>query len=139
MAVAGSLRWAVEHAERLRPLLTSVPPAGRGVCARCHGRTRPEFPLCFPCRQIGLQVAHPCLTVVPVSLYRARSGLHSVLRLYKEGPDPARRRHFGDLVAGALARFLWEHGPCVAPDGWDRLVVVPSTRGRSGPDRKSVV
>jgi len=129
---AATVRRAVETTGGLAGVCTRVPPAGPDVCRCCHGRTRPGFPLCFPCGSVRRQVWRPCDRVAPISLYRRGDRLHVILRRYKDDPDAGRREWLSGQVGALVSRFLWEHGSCVAPGGWDAVAVVPSTTGRSG-------
>jgi hypothetical protein len=122
---------AVRESAPLAAACVPVPEAGGDVCGICHGWTRPGYPVCFSCRLTTGQVSWPCRRVAPVSLYRPGGTVHRALRGYKDGP-PATRAVLSRRVGALLARFLWEHGPRIAPVGWDGLVVVPSTTGRPG-------
>lgn len=130
----GSPAWAVRESELVAPALLAPPPDGPDVCAVCHGWARPGYSVCFACRLTLGSVRHPCRRVAAVSLYRPGGTLHHLLRGYKDGTGAAADVE-GDRVAGVLARFLWERGPELCPDGWDAVIVVPSTRPsrRSGP------
>ena len=129
--MAGTLAWAVQESAPLAGACIPAPAGGDDVCSLCHGWTRPGYPVCFPCRLTAGQVSWPCQRVAPVSLYRPGGTMHQALRGYKDGP-PATRAVLSRRVGALLARFLWEHGPRIAPAGWDGLIVVPSTTGRPG-------
>ena len=130
--MGGSLAWAVQESAPLAAACVPAPDAGHeDVCVVCHGWTRPGYRVCFPCRLTAGQVSRPCRRVAPVSLYRPGGALHRALRGYKDGP-PATRAVLSRRVGALVARFLWERGPRIAPAGWDGLVVVPSTTGRTG-------
>ncbi|HEX4540117.1 MAG TPA: hypothetical protein VH112_07700 [Acidimicrobiales bacterium] len=112
-----------------------VPARGPGVCAICHGCTRPGFSTCYSCAHVTGQVRRPCHQVVPMSLYAIPSGLHTTLRSYKDGGAADGRRRHTAFVASLLARFLFDHGDCLRRGrvgGWDFITTVPST-GRPGP------
>lgn len=112
--------------------LVIEPPTGADVCRRCRGWTRPGLDVCFPCRLVEAQVAHPCPRVAVASIYRRGSALHETLRHYKDGTG-RRRQVLARRVGAWASTFLWRRGPLLAPDGWDGVVVVPSSAGRPGP------
>lgn len=117
-------------------ILTSVPDAGPGVCDVCRGSPNPGFEICYSCEQAMGQVSRPCPTVVPFSLYRTQSQLWSVLRNYKDSPDPNVRARFSMQVAAFLGVALINHGDCIRGHcgDWDVITTVPSTSGkRIGP------
>ena len=132
MRSRGSPAWAADHSRD--PLSLAVPPpeAGPDVCGVCRGWARPGFGTCFSCRLTLGAVSRPCPRVRVVTVYRPGSPMHGLLRGYKDGSGRG-----GDVraarVAAVLARHLWQHAADIAPDGWDGLVVVPSTTGRRGP------
>jgi predicted amidophosphoribosyltransferase len=117
-----------------------VPAVAEGVCAICHGATGTDeqgrrYRLCESCNRTRRQVTRPLQLVVPVSLYVGGEQLHTVLRGYKDSPDPAARRRFQFQVAALLLRFLRDHGDCIraaAGREWDTLTIVPSSAGRAG-------
>jgi hypothetical protein len=116
----------------------SVPPAGPGVCALCHGPARDGRPECWCCRAVSSALGVDLVgspRVVPIGLYRSGDGLHRRLRGYKDAPAVAPRRHFARRLATYLEEFLEAHGRCVADAGasaWDSVAVVPSS-GRRHP------
>jgi hypothetical protein len=128
----GTVGWAVEESGVLEALRIPPPPPGPDVCGRCRGWTRPGHPLCFPCRLVESQVSAPCPRVAVVSLYRVGGALHQSLRRYKDGADTV-RRVVADRVAALAARYIWAELPGEVPEGWDGMVVVPSSAGRPGP------
>lgn len=77
---------------------------------------------------MAAQVRHPCPRVVPVSLYSIPGPLHNALAGYKRSPSPDARLVHAAAVVCLLARFLFDHGQCLAGrGGWDFLTVVPSS------------
>lgn len=123
-------------AEPQASILTPVPPAGPGICAICHGIPNPGYDTCYSCEQAMSQVTKPCTTVVPFSLYETGHQLWSVLRKYKDSPDPKVRDRFSTQVAAFLGMALIEHRGCLEETvgEWDLITTVPSTSGkRTGP------
>ncbi len=111
-----------------------APPAGPGVCRRCHGPTV-HGEECWCCRAVGRLLGQACgtgLRSVPLALCRPGDELHGALRRYKDSPALSARRHYAALLARLLQGFLLRHRPCLetAAGGWDALAVVPSS-GRS--------
>jgi phosphoribosylpyrophosphate synthetase len=93
--------------------------------------------VCFSCQEVGRQVSHPAVNVVPISLYALNSQLWHVLRYYKDGSGRSAEL-FATQVAAILARFTARHLRCVAAVlGGDPAVVtsVPSTRPEPRPGR----
>jgi adenine/guanine phosphoribosyltransferase-like PRPP-binding protein len=124
-----------EASEHLARLCSPVPTRGPGICAICHGCTRPEFSTCYSCARVTGQVRRPCHRVVPFSLYAIPGELHATLRRYKDGCGNGDRRRHTALVVSLLARFLFDHGECLGScraGGWDFITTVPST-DRPGP------
>ncbi|MGH9065072.1 MAG: hypothetical protein ACRD0L_14080 [Acidimicrobiales bacterium] len=112
----------------------AVPARGPGVCPACRGALRPGFSTCASCACVLSQVALPCRRVVPVSIYRVGGPLHQALRRYKDGPTAAVRRRHAVTTVALLARFVFDHGPCLAGGApWDLVTTVPSTSGGDGP------
>lgn len=112
-----------------------VPPAGQGICARCHNHPAPGFLLCYSCGQSARQVSRPCQLVVPISLYAIPSQLHHYLRHYKSGVYPRQQQEFSLKVVSLLCHFLGRHHHCIeaqAGRNWNVITTVPSTGGRSG-------
>ncbi|MGH9068136.1 MAG: hypothetical protein ACRD0J_11715 [Acidimicrobiales bacterium] len=125
-----------QRTEPLAALCCPVPGPGPGVCRLCRGPCRAGFARCRGCSLILSQVSRPCHRVVPVSLYRVPGPLHLALRRYKDGVAAAARHHDAVVVGAILARFLFDHGPCLhraAGGAWDLVTTVPSSRGRPGP------
>jgi hypothetical protein len=58
------------------------------------------------------------------------TGLYAALKQYKGQPNFISRRQQLRL-AGLVGAFLEHHGDCVAPDGFDVVVVVPSLQVRA--------
>lgn len=129
----GTIAWSVAEAAGLRALAPSAPPAdSTGCCRICRGWTGPGFDICFGCSATLSRVRHPCERVAVMSLCRAGSALHDLLRDYKDG-GPRTRAVLSARVAALAGAFLWREGPSMAPEGWDAVVAVPSTAGRAGP------
>ena len=89
--------------------------------------------MCTSCRDVAVALGRPLLPVTPVACVGGSSALYRALRQYKSGePDVAVRQ--AARLARLLDRFFTRHAACVAPDGLDVCVVVPSPRdGRPAP------
>lgn len=120
----------------------SVPTAGPGVCAMCHGPARDGRRECWCCRAVSSALGADlvgCPRVVPIGLFRTGDGLHAMLRGYKDAPAVAARRHFAWRLSTYFAEFLEAHGTCITDGGasaWNSVAVVPSSarcRHPSGP------
>ncbi len=123
-----------EVSEPLARFCRPVPARGPGVCAICHGCTRPGFSTCYSCAHVTGQVRRPCHRIVPLSVYAIPGGLHATLRRYKDGGVAEDRYRHTVFVASLLARFLFDHGDCLQggrAGGWDLITTVPSS-GRPG-------
>jgi hypothetical protein len=128
--------------ERLRgwvraqaPRLSAPQPAGRGLCATCHGPARPGHARCYQCG-LHAQCAPGSLAdlVVPLA-YAPKGGQHARnLWIYKSSQPDAAAARAG--LRALLVVFLHDHGPCVWPRAGmaapTHLAVVPSGRGRPG-------
>lgn len=115
----------------------TVPAAGPGVCAVCHGGPSPGREVCHSCAFTMAQVSYPTLNVVPVSLYEMPSRFWQMLRAYKDGSQPG-RAVFTLQIAAILARYTARHLRCVGGllGGVPDIVsVVPSTRPGWRPGR----
>lgn len=126
----------LEVAEPQAQILTRVPAVGPGVCDVCRGSPNPGFRTCYSCSAAIGQVTRACRAVVPFSLYRTPSQLWSVLRGYKDSPDPNVRLRFSVQVAAFLGVVLIHHGECIREryGHWETIATVPSTSGkRTGP------
>ena len=122
-------------AGRLANVCVPVPPAGKGVCERCHNHPKSDFRLCYSCWEVESQVSSPCHLVVPVSLYEVPSQLHQYLRDYKDSQDARVRHDFSAKVVCLLCYFLSQHKHCIeaaAGGGLNIITSVPSTSGRQG-------
>lgn len=129
----GTIAWSVTEASGLAWVAPPAPPGGEvESCRICGGWAGPRYDVCFSCSVSLSRVSHPCETVAVMSLCRAGSPLHDLLRDYKDGP-PRTRQVLSDRVAALAGAFLWRRGPELAPGGWDAVVAVPSTAGRGGP------
>ena len=127
-----TIAWSMRESAGLAVLAPPAPVAGTPEsCRICRGWAGARYDLCFSCSVTMTRVDHPCERVAVMSLCRAGSGLHDLLRDYKDGP--ARTREVLSMRVAALAgAFLWREGPSMAPEGWDAVVTVPSTAGRGG-------
>jgi hypothetical protein len=112
--------------------LTRVPPAGPGICSACHGVPNPGFSTCFSCSQSMGQVSRPIRSITPIAIFAPRDQLDTLLNNYKNSSSPRVRARGRARIAAIFARFLNNHGACVAPGGWDAITYVPSTQQRSG-------
>ncbi|MBA3736659.1 MAG: hypothetical protein H0W90_15960 [Actinobacteria bacterium] len=122
-----------DYTDPFRRTYTPPAPAGDGVCDVCHSVPGPGFPRCWSCDQSTGSVSRPLTVVVPISLYLVGEQLHSVLRGYKDSPDPGARRRYRLRVAATLHRFMRDHSECIeraAGNSWDVLTIVPSKHGR---------
>lgn len=125
---------AQEVAAPLANYCVPVPAQAPGVCRICHGCPNPGYPTCWSCSEVVSQIAYPCKTVIPVSLYRIPSQLHTMLKYYKSQRHP-HRNDFSVALIAVLASFLRIHGPCIEQAGgspWDIITTVPSSRIRPG-------
>ncbi len=88
--------------------------------------------MCTSCRDVAVALGRPLVPVTPVALVTGSSPLYRALRQYKSGqPDVALRQ--GACLGALLDRFFVRHGDCLAPDGLDLCVVVPSPLGGRPP------
>lgn len=112
----------------LQGLLRPVPPQVPGICQICRRPTRGTFPTCYSCDVTSGQVSRPLYRITPITLYETGGQVWHHLRNYKDSPDRAARERLTVTLLAVLVRFLGTHEACVAPDGWDAIVGVPSTR-----------
>lgn len=112
--------------------LTRVPPAGPGICSVCHGVPGPGFPTCFSCSESMGQVSWPLRCITPIAIFTPRDQLDTLLSSYKNSSSPPVRARGRARIAALFARFLDNHGACLAPGGWDAITYVPSTQQRPG-------
>ncbi len=78
----------------------------------------------------------PLKLIVPISLYRVREQLHTVMKDYKRSPSERVRERHRYQVAAILHRFLREHSKCIeqaAGGTWDTVTIVPSKEPRTEP------
>jgi hypothetical protein len=118
----------------LSTICRTVPRAGDGICASCHGCPNPGWSTCWSCDTVESQLSQPCPLIVPISLYQVGHQLHHQLRTYK-GPPSDMSRDFLIKTAAILGYFLQLHGPCIeraAGGPWDRITSVPSSTDREG-------
>jgi len=107
----------------------AVKPPGPGVCEICCTGIAVGYPVCFVCRDIQRQIDHPLSPITPISLTTADSQVYTALFQYKSGragPAVVHRHRLSAL----LSVFLRIHLGCLAPDGVDTVLVVPSLSGR---------
>lgn len=119
-----------EYALPLGATCVEVPPAQPGVCAVCHGCPNPGWSTCWSCDQVMSQVSRPCRLVIPVSLYKIPSQLHTDLAGYKRSTHPPVRQQSSRRIIAILCHFLQEHRPCIARAAggdWTTITNVPST------------
>ncbi len=89
--------------------------------------------MCTSCRDVALALGRPPVPVTPIALVTASSPLYRALRQYKSGEPGVASRQAARLAA-LVDRFFARHLDCLAPDGLDLAVVVPSPRdGRPPP------
>jgi len=125
---------AREIALSLASICTPVPPAGDGVCDRCHRPPSSGYSRCYSCSQVEQQLSAPCPLVVPISLTEVLGQLHYQLRNYK-GAESQMQRDFLIRTAAILGYFLHQHADCIAEaagGGWDVITSVPSSTERAG-------
>ena len=82
-------------------------------------------------------VTYPVERIVPISLMLKSGQLYHALRRYKWTTLPweaEAQQKYRVQLAALFARFIARHGGCIADpgDGWDSIVVVPSTRTAPG-------
>ncbi len=109
-------------AERLRG---AARDARRGVCRICAAGAAPGYSMCTSCRDVAVALGRPPLPVTPIALVNGSSPLYRALRQYKSGERDVASRQAARL-GSLLDRFLTRHAACIAPDGLDLCVVVPS-------------
>lgn len=117
-----------EAAAPLDGLLHPVPPVTPGICRVCHHVPGPGYPQCASCHRTTSQVSRPLQHVLPMTAFQTGGQVWHHLRYYKDARDPAVRETLLIPLLAVLTRFLQRHGRCVAPDGWDAITCVPSTR-----------
>jgi predicted amidophosphoribosyltransferase len=108
-----------------------VPPAAPGVCQICHSGPGLGYKVCLSCSQTTRQVSRCTRLVLPISLYRLPSQLHTFLRQYKNAPGSTA----ATVMAAALGLFAAIHQECITRylgGPVDVVTTVPSTRGRPG-------
>jgi hypothetical protein len=111
--------------ERATGLLQDGGDRRRVLCRICAADTAYGYSMCTSCRDVAVALERPPLPVTPIALVTGSSPLYRALRQYKSGePDVAARQaaHLGSL----LDEFFTRHATCVAPDGLEVCVVVPS-------------
>jgi hypothetical protein len=88
--------------------------------------------MCASCRAVAVSLGRPLIPVTPVALVARPSPLYRALRQYKSGEPDVAARQAARLVS-LLDRFFARHVECLAPDGLDLCVVVPSPLGARPP------
>lgn len=112
-------------AGRLIAACLAVAPPGPGICQVCFAGTTVRSPTCPTCRDVARQLGHGLVPATPISLVTKDNGLYRALRQYKSG-EPSVARNQARALSALLALFLRRHFPCVAPEGADMVLVVPS-------------
>lgn len=80
-----------------------------------------------------MQLGHHLVPVTPISLVTKDGSLYRALRQYKSG-DPTVARNQVRALSALVALFVRRHLTCLAPDGVDTVLVVPSVdRNRPPP------
>jgi predicted amidophosphoribosyltransferase len=106
-----------------------VEPVRPGICSVCHTFCDPGYSRCYQCEQDS----GPVDAVVPITYSENLSQMHTVLRGYKDGSDPAQRQFMGLRLAAILWWFLMQHERCVASAAglaepeFDVITTVPSS------------
>jgi len=103
----------------------AVKPPGPGICRVCCGPSDEARDLCTSCTKVERGVDRPLHPVTPISLTTRATGLYAALKQYKGRPNHLAFRQRNRL-AELIGSFLEAHRTCVAPDGYDTAVVVPS-------------
>jgi predicted amidophosphoribosyltransferase len=108
--------------------LIPAPRSGPDVCPVCHSWRLPACDLCSNCQQVVDTLSRPCLTVLPISLYRRPSNLRECLKYYKSDHQDLAGR-YGQLVGAVLSVTFELRGQALLrlTGGWDAVVVVPSS------------
>ncbi|MHB8241731.1 MAG: hypothetical protein ACYDHN_07040 [Solirubrobacteraceae bacterium] len=125
-----------EASETYASAMRNVPPAGEGICARCHCFIDPAFARCYKC---GQQVDWLDL-VVPITYSEDQGQMHLALRRYKSAPTKDAREFAAVRLLAILWRFLELHEHCMTNAlglvSFDVVTVVPSsTRTRDRASR----
>lgn len=102
--------------------------ARTGPCRICAARAAPGVSVCTSCRDVAVALGRPLLEVTPIALVTSASPLYRALRQYKSGEPQVAMRQAARLTS-LLDRFFTRHAECIAPDGLDVCVVVPSPPG----------
>ena len=119
-------------AGRLISSCVALAPPGPAVCRVCCAGTTPRSPTCPTCRDVGRQLGHHLVPVTPISLVTKDSGLYRALRQYKSG-EPSVARNQARALGALVALFVRRHLACVAPNGIDTVLVVPSVEQNRPP------
>lgn len=103
------------------------------ACGICRAPASAGYSMCTSCRDVAIALQRPLVPVSAIALVGTTSALYRALRQYKSG-EPGVAARQSQWLSGVLHRFAERHLRCVAPDGVDVTVVVPSSRdGRPGP------
>lgn len=103
----------------------AVKPPGPGVCRICCGPSEGVCEMCSSCRRVEHGLGRMLEPVTAISLTTKATALYAALKQYKGRANHVslrQRRRLADLVGS----FIERHGACVAPDGYDVTVAVPS-------------
>lgn len=84
--------------------------------------------MCTSCRDVAVALRRPPVPVSAIAFVDPRSALYRALRQYKSG-EPGVAGLQSQWLSGLLHRFADRHLRCVAPEGVDATVIVPSSRG----------
>lgn len=84
--------------------------------------------MCTSCRDVAVALQRPPVPVSAVALVDPRSASYRALRQYKSG-EPGVAALQSQWLSGLLRQFVERHLHCVAPEGVDATVIVPSSRG----------
>jgi hypothetical protein len=88
--------------------------------------------MCKSCHEVSMILGRPPVPVTPVAVVSRPSPLYRALRQYKSGERTVAARQQARLGA-LLETFFGRHRRCIAPDGLDLAVVVPSGQGGRPP------
>jgi hypothetical protein len=98
------------------------------MCKICAGPTRSGYSMCRSCHDIAMRLGRPPIPITPVAVVGGASPLYRALRQYKSGEPLVAARQAARLAA-LLEAFFARHRSCIAPEGLDLSVAVPSGQG----------
>lgn len=116
---------AIDPVGELFGACLAVKPPGPGVCRICCGPSAGARHQCSSCQRVEHGLGRALQPVTPISLTTKATALYSALRQYKGRPNRVSLRQRRRLAA-LIDSFLERHAGCVAPEGYDATVVVPS-------------